>query len=76
MNKLRDKKLGILVGLAVGDDMGAPYEFLAKGRYTPTKEYNTGGVHNVSIGEWTDDTSMALCLAQSLIERKCFDPID
>ena len=76
MNKLRDKKLGTLVGLAVGDAMGAPYEFLAKGRYTPTKEYNTGGVHNVSIGEWTDDTSMALCLAQSLIERKCFDPID
>ena len=76
MNKLKDKKLGTLVGLAVGDAMGAPYEFLAKGRYTPTKEYNTGGVHNVSIGEWTDDTSMALCLAQSLIERKCFDPID
>ena len=76
MNKLRDKKLGTLVGLAVGDAMGAPYEFLAKGRYTPTKEYNTGGAHNVSIGEWTDDTSMALCLAQSLIERKCFDPID
>lgn len=50
MNKLRDKKLGTLVGLAVGDAMGAPYEFLAKVSYTPTREYNTGGAHNVSIG--------------------------
>ena len=76
MNKLRDKKLGTLVGLAVGDAMGAPYEFLDKSKYTPTKEYNTGGAHNVSIGEWTDDTSMALCLAQSLIDKNGFDPID
>lgn len=76
MNKLRDKKLGTLVGLAVGDAMGAPYEFLDKSRYTPIKEYNTGGAHNVSIGEWTDDTSMALCLAQSLIDCNGFDAKD
>lgn len=76
MNKLRDKKLGTLVGLAVGDAMGAPYEFLDKSRYTPTREYNTGGAHNVSVGEWTDDTSMALCLAQSLIDCKGFDAKD
>lgn len=76
MNKLRGKKLGTLVGLAVGDAMGAPYEFLDKSRYTPTKEYNTGGVHNVALGEWTDDTSMALCLAQSLIDSRGFDAKD
>lgn len=76
MNKLRDKKLGTLVGLAVGDAMGAPYEFLDKSRYTPTREYNTGGAHNVSLGEWTDDTSMALCLAQSLIDCNSFDAKD
>ena len=47
---LEDKKLGTFIGLAVGDAMGAPYEFLHKSRYTPTREYNTGGAHNVSIG--------------------------
>ena len=36
-------------------------------------KYIKGGPHNVSIGEWTDDTSMALALATSLIEKKCFD---
>lgn len=76
MNKLRDKKLGTLVGLAIGDAMGAPYEFLRKGKYTPTREYNTGGAHNVSLGEWTDDTSMALCLAQSLIDSRGFNALD
>lgn len=72
---LNDKKIGTLVGLAVGDAMGAPYEFLGKG-YKVSAEYRRGGVHNVSIGEWTDDTSMALCLAKSLIETEIFDPID
>ena len=75
-DKLRDKKLGTLIGLAVGDAMGAPYEFLDKSRYTPTREYNTGGAHAVSLGEWTDDTSMALCLAQSLIDSSGFNVID
>ena len=55
--------------------MGAPYEFKNKNSYKPTKEYSIGGVHAVSIGEWTDDTSMALCLAQSIIDTG-FDEID
>lgn len=73
---LKDKKFGSFIGLAVGDAMGAPYEFLSGGRYKTSTEYKKGGVHNVSIGEWTDDTSMALCLAQSIIDTKTFDPID
>ena len=35
-----------------------------------------GGPFNLEPGEWTDDTSMALCLAKSLIEKEKFDPID
>lgn len=68
-----DKKLGTLIGLAIGDAMGAPYEFMNKNVYIPTKEYAVGGYHNVDLGEYTDDTSMALCLANSLIECKEFD---
>lgn len=74
-SKINDKLKGTLIGLAVGDAMGAPYEFLVKG-YKVLPEYKTGGTHNVSIGEFTDDTSMALCLAKSIIETGGFDPID
>ncbi|MDI6866684.1 ADP-ribosylglycohydrolase family protein [Methanoculleus sp.] len=35
-----------------------------------------GGPHNLKPGEWTDDTSLALCRAENLIERRGFDPID
>ena len=76
MSDLKDKKIGTLVGLAVGDAMGAPYEFQYRSHYKATLEYNTGGSHNIRIGEWTDDTSMALCLAQSIIDTKDFNPID
>lgn len=72
---LKDKVMGTLIGLAIGDAMGAPYEFLGKG-YKVSSEYKTGGVHNVSIGEFTDDTSMALCLAQSIIDLNDFDELD
>jgi len=69
---IQDKIKGSLIGLAVGDAMGAPYEFKTAG-YEVKEDYITGGVHNVTIGEWTDDTSMALCLAQSLIDNKGFN---
>jgi ADP-ribosylglycohydrolase len=35
-----------------------------------------GGPFHLAPGEWTDDTSMALCLAESLIECRGFDPLD
>ena len=35
-----------------------------------------GGPFNLNPGEWTDDTSMALCLAQSLIATREFNPVD
>ena len=76
MDKIKlDKITGSLVGLAIGDAMGAPYEFKATG-YEVKDNYITGGTHNVSVGEWTDDTSMALCLAQSLIDNDNFNAKD
>lgn len=73
---MRDRKLGSLIGLAVGDAKGAPYEFLRPQDYEVPYNYETGGCHDVKIGEYTDDTSMALCLAKSLTECKGFDSHD
>jgi len=70
-----DRVRGCLLGLAVGDALGAPYEFKAPGSYTPEPELVGGGTWGLPAGYWTDDTSMALCLAESLIERG-FDPAD
>lgn len=63
-----DKALGSFVGLAVGDALGAPLEFTeAREPEDYLINYTTGGAHNVSLGEWTDDTSMAMALARSII---------
>ena len=67
---------GCLVGLAVGDAMGAAVEFKERGTFPPVTYYQAGGPFNLLAGQWTDDTSMALCLAASLIEKRGFDPVD
>jgi len=67
---------GSLLGLAVGDALGTTLEFRPPGTFTPIDDMIGGGPFDLEPGEWTDDTSMALCLAESLIERKEFDPID
>lgn len=66
--KLEDKFTGSLVGLAIGDALGASVEFLERDSYEEIREYRSGGKLNVSLGEYTDDTAMSLCLTQSLIE--------
>lgn len=63
---------GTLLGLAIGDAMGAPVSFCSRGSFEPVLEYRTGGHLMLDHGEWTDDTAMSLCLAESLIE-KSFD---
>jgi ADP-ribosyl-[dinitrogen reductase] hydrolase len=73
---LIDRYKGCLVGLAVGDALGTTLEFEAPGSFKPITDIVGGGPFNLKSGEWTDDTSMALCLAESLIERKGFDPFD
>ena len=67
---------GSLLGLAVGDALGTTLEFKPPGTFEPISEIVGCGPYGLKPGEWTDDTSMALCLAESLIERRGFDPID
>jgi ADP-ribosylglycohydrolase len=67
---------GSLLGLAVGDALGTTLEFRSPGSFTPVEDIVGGGPFSLSAGEWTDDTSMALCLAESLIEKRGFDPAD
>ena len=67
---------GSLLGLAAGDAVGAAVEFMAPGSFAPLTDMIGGGPHELEAGQWTDDTSMALCLAESLIEKQGFDAID
>jgi ADP-ribosyl-[dinitrogen reductase] hydrolase len=57
---------GTLIALAVGDALGAAIEFSSPGSFTPVTAYRGGGPHGLKPGEWTDDTSMALALADSI----------
>jgi ADP-ribosyl-[dinitrogen reductase] hydrolase len=67
---------GALVGLAVGDAVGTTVEFKRPGTFPPVTDMVGGGPFNLPVGAWTDDTSMALCLAESLVIRKGFDSVD
>lgn len=71
-----DRTCGVLVGLACGDAVGTTSEFQRKGSFPEIRGMVGGGVFNLKPGQWTDDTSLALCLAQSLIERAGHDPRD
>ncbi len=73
---LLDRYRGALLGLAAGDALGTTLEFSAPGTFAPIDDMTGGGPFNLEPGEWTDDTSMALCLAESLLEMDGFDAID
>jgi len=72
----KNRYLGCLTGLAVGDALGTTLEFKSPGSFEPINDMIGGGPFELEAGEWTDDTSMALCLAASLVERSGFDPMD
>jgi ADP-ribosylglycohydrolase len=71
-----DRFRGSLLGLAAGDALGTTLEFQPPGSFAPLTDMVGGGPFRLTAGQWTDDTSMALCLAQSLVEREGFDPSD
>lgn len=74
----KDNFIGCLVGLAVGDAYGTTFEF-RKRNEMPSElpdEITGGGVFKLNPGDWTDDTSMALCLAESLIEKEKHNTAD
>jgi len=73
--ELIERYQGCLLGLAVGDALGASVEFLSQGSFDPVIDMQGGGAFNLDPGQWTDDTSMALCLAESLIEKKALMPM-
>lgn len=80
--ELKNKARGMLIGLAIGDALGAPYEFGYKSEdiiklgdkishfKAQTKDFK------LPKGAWTDDTSMALCIADSILERGGYDSYD
>jgi ADP-ribosylglycohydrolase len=64
--QMKDRSRGTLIGLAVGDALGAAVEFKSPGTFKPVTGFRSGGPHGLEPGEWTDDTSMALALADSI----------
>jgi ADP-ribosylglycohydrolase len=73
---LLSRARGALLGLAVGDAVGTTLEFRAPGSFEPIEDMVGGGPFDLAPGQWTDDTSMALCLAESLIVCEGFDARD
>jgi ADP-ribosyl-[dinitrogen reductase] hydrolase len=72
----KDQVLGLVVGCAVGDALGAPYEFMHPDDIATIYEncdMIAGGAHDVSIGEWTDDTALMLATADAYIKRGGLD---
>lgn len=76
MITLQERYRGALAGLACGDAVGTTVEFAARGSFAPLTDMVGGGPFDLQAGQWTDDTSMALCLAYSLLYRNGFDPVD
>jgi ADP-ribosyl-[dinitrogen reductase] hydrolase len=72
----KDRARGAFLGLAVGDAVGMAVEFKPRGSFPPLTDMIGGGPFNLAAGQWTDDTSMALCLAASLADTGRFDPRD
>lgn len=73
---IRDRALGALIGLAVGDAVGTTLEFKQRDSYPRLTDMVGGGPFSLKPGQWTDDTSMALALADSLLAEDGFDPAD
>ncbi len=72
----RGKAVGCFLGLAVGDALGTSVEFSRRGSFAPLTDMIGGGPFQLKPGQWTDDTTMALCLAESLVACKRLDPKD
>ena len=71
-----DKATGCFLGLATGDAVGTTVEFKPRGTFAPMTDMVGGGPFNLPVGGWTDDTSMALALAKSLLFEDDLDEHD
>lgn len=75
----RDRALGAVLGLAVGDAIGTTVEFRLRDSFVHLTDMVGGGPFQLKPGEWTDDTAMALALGESLLacgELDQFDLLD
>ncbi|MEB3188331.1 MAG: ADP-ribosylglycohydrolase family protein [bacterium] len=72
-NETLIRYLGSLLGLAVGDALGTTNEFMAPGSFEPITDMTGGGPFGLKPGEWTDDTTMAMCIAESLVTQERYD---
>lgn len=73
---LEDRGIGALLGLAVGDAVGTTLEFSRRDAKPPLTDMVGGGPFGLKPGEWTDDTAMALALADSLVADSKLDERD
>ena len=73
---IRDRAQGALIGLALGDALGTTLEFSTRDTLPPVNDLVGGGPFKLARGQWSDDTSMALCLADSLLARNGLDARD
>lgn len=73
---IRDRAVGALLGLAIGDALGTTLEFRGRDTYAPLRGIVGGGPFGLKAGQWTDDTAMALALADSLLASDAFDETD
>lgn len=73
--KAEERYRGAMLGLATGDALGTTLEFTTPGSFAPLTDMVGGGPFQLQPGQWTDDTSMALCLAESLLACRGFDPV-
>lgn len=76
VHRLRERFQGLLLGLAIGDALAAATQYRKPGSFLPVGDLLGGGPFDLPRGAWSDDTAMALCLAESLLEREGFDPYD
>ena len=70
----KDYAIGMFIGTAIGDALGAPLEFTQPNTGHPLTEMVGGGTHDTAVGEWTDDTAMMVCIADAYINFKTFAP--
>ncbi|MCS6987999.1 MAG: ADP-ribosylglycohydrolase family protein [Chloroherpetonaceae bacterium] len=71
--KLAERIKSALFGLAVGDALGVPVEFVSREalRQKPIADMVGYGTYHLPAGTWSDDSSLAFCLAEAL--TKGFD---
>ena len=75
-DRIQDRYRGLLLGLALGDALGAPAQHRRPGSFAPVGDLTGGGPYELPRGAWSDDTALPLLLADSLLAHNGYDPRD